>query len=60
MLDWRRVIELPQCPVTLEELVDILWSVLSSSEMKEFVESLQHRRHGVDRVLEPCDYEMKE
>jgi hypothetical protein len=52
MLDWKRVIELPQCPVTLEELVEILYSVLSSDEIGELVEELQLRFHGADRGIE--------
>ena len=59
MLEWKRVIDLPHCAVTLESLVDILFNVLSSSEIEELIEELQARIKPVDGS-ELADLEMDE
>ena len=59
MLEWKRVIDLPQCPVTLEDLVEILYSELEPDEMEELIEELQAAIRPVDGS-ELADLEMDE
>ena len=54
---WDKLIEFPDHPVTLRDVLDILVGCLDAVETESFAECLLAGLKGADTCLEPCDYE---
>ena len=55
---WGRVIEFPDHPVTLRDVLDILLGCLDTVETEAVAEQMLAGLKGVSCTLEPCDYEL--
>jgi len=55
---WDRVIDFPEHPVTLRDVLDILMGCLDAFESETFAEQMLAGLKGVSCILEECDYEL--
>ena len=57
-INWNRVIEFPQHPLTFEDVMDILLSELSKEEAEILAKELICFHEPVERILETWEYEV--